>query len=82
MRIRVTFKDPDTMQDTVDEAVKRGPKPDGISKAEWDTIWEDRAERIKSAIADRYMQYGEYLVVDFDVDEEGTAMTARVVPND
>jgi hypothetical protein len=81
MKIRVTLKDPDTMQDAVDEAVQREPKPDGISKAEWADICEARADRIKSAISDKWMDYGEYLIVDFDVDEDGAAGDARVVPN-
>jgi hypothetical protein len=81
MKIRVTLKDPDTMQDAVDEAVSREPKPVGVSKAEWEDIREARADRIKSAISDKWMDYGEYLIVDFDVDEDGAAGDARVVPN-
>jgi hypothetical protein len=81
MRIRVTLKDPDTMHDAVDEAVKREPKPTGISKTEWADICKARAERIKASISDKWMDYGEYLVVDFDVDINGAAGDARVVPS-
>jgi hypothetical protein len=81
MKIRVTLKDPDMMHDAVDDAVKREPKPDGISKAEWADICEARAERIKASISNKWMDYGEYLVVDFEVDEYGAAGDARVVPS-
>lgn len=80
MKIRVTLKDPDTMQDAVDDAVKREKKPEGVSAAEWKDIREARAERIKSAISDRYMQYSEYLEVDFEINEDGEATGATVVP--
>lgn len=77
MKIRVTLKDPDTMQDSVDVAMAREPKPEGISTDEWKGIREDRAGAIKDDIADRWMSYGEYLVVEFDTE----AGTATVIPN-
>jgi hypothetical protein len=82
VKIRVTLKDPDTMQDAVDDAVSREKKPDGISKQEWLDIREARADRIKGAISDKWMDYGEYLVVEFTIDEDGAATEARVVPSE
>jgi len=76
MKIRVTLKDPDTMQDSVDEAVKRLPKPAEVDKEEWADIRDARADKIKSAITNRWMRYGEYLDVEFDTD----AGTATVLP--
>jgi hypothetical protein len=76
MKIRVTLKDPDTMQDAVDEAFKRHDKPVDLSKAEWQGICEGRAEAAKEAISKRWMRYGEYLDVEFDLD----AGTATVLP--
>lgn len=77
MKVRVTLKDPDTMHDAVDDAVKRLPKPDGVDADEWASIREERADKVKSHISSQWMEYGEYLVVDFDTD----AGTATVVPN-
>lgn len=76
MKIRVTLKDPDTMHDAVDEAAKRLPKPEGVSPKEWKSLCEERAGEAKDIISQRWMEYGEYLEVDFDTD----ALTATVVP--
>jgi len=76
MKIRAKFKDPDTMQDAVDDAVKHLPKPDGVSDEEWEGIRSDRADEAKDAIANQFMEYGEYLDVEFDTD----AKTATVLP--
>lgn len=76
MKIRVTLKDPDTMHDAVDEAAKKLPKPDGISAKEWKQICEERADEAKAIISRHWMEYGEYLAVDFDTD----ALTATVIP--
>ena len=75
MKVRVLLKDPDSMADSVEEAVKRLPKPDGISKEEWQSIREGRAAEAVSEISDRWMEYGEYLEVEFDLD----AKTATVI---
>jgi hypothetical protein len=72
MKIRVTLKDPDTMLDSVDEAVKRLPKPADVSASEWAYIREQRGLEAKEHISDRWMRYGEYLDVEFDT-EAGTA---------
>lgn len=76
MKVRITLKDPDTMHDAVDEAAKRLEKPDGIDADEWAHICEQRADKAKGIIAERWMPYSEYLVVEFDTE----AMTATVRP--
>jgi hypothetical protein len=76
MKVRMTLKDPDTMHDAVDEAVKRLPVPDGVSPEEFESIREERADSARSAITDLWMPWGEYLVVEFDTD----AKTATVRP--
>lgn len=75
MKIRVMLKDPDTMHDAVDDAFKRLDKPDGVEADEWAEIRETRARAAKEKISDKWMDYGEYLTVEFDLD----AMTATVV---
>jgi DNA-binding LacI/PurR family transcriptional regulator len=81
MKIRVTLKDPDTMQDAVEEQVKRQHKPDGITAGEWDIIRDERSARYKDAISTKWMEYGEYLVVEFEIDEDGDAIAATVLSN-
>ncbi len=81
MRIRVTLKDPDTMHDAVAAALRREAKPDGLTKSEWADICEARASQIQAAISREWMEYGEYLVVDFWVGEDCEPEDARIVPN-
>lgn len=75
MKVRVTLKDPNTMQDAVDAAVVKLPRPEGVEQDEWEDICEDRAAKAKATISSAWMRYGEYLDVEFDTD----AMTATVV---
>ena len=76
MKVRVTLKDPDTMQDAVYEAAKLEVKTlEGLSKSEREAIAETRAAEATEIIASKWMEYGEYLVVDFDTE----ARTAVVV---
>jgi hypothetical protein len=72
MKVRAYFKDPDTMPDAVDDSAKMLPRPDGISEREWELIREQRAEAAKDYIAGKWMEYSEYLMVEFDTDN-GTA---------
>ena len=81
MKIRVTLKDPDTMHDAVDEAMRKAEKPDGIYENEWRQIQEDRAGAIKDAISRKWMEYG-YLVVEFEVGDDFEATSATVLPNE
>lgn len=76
MKIRVTFKDPDTMQDAVDDAFNAVKAPSGITAEEWRELRSARADAAKSDITDRWMLYGEYIDVEFDLE----AKTATVVP--
>lgn len=76
MKIRVSMKDPDTMQDAVEEAFKHAEKPEGITDEEWEPIREARALEAQQEISSRWMPYGEYLYVEFDTE----AGTATVLP--
>lgn len=83
MVIRVTLKDPDTMHDAVDAAMADQPVPEGVHPDEWDVIREERASQIKRAISAKFMEWGEYLIVDFSVTIDGKAteaIWAKVVP--
>jgi hypothetical protein len=76
MKIRCYFKDPDTMPDAVDDAFKKAPKPDGISDDEWEDVKAARNDEARNHITDKWMEYSEYLMVEFDTD----AGTATVIP--
>jgi hypothetical protein len=76
MKIRVTFKDPDRMPDAVADALADVEQPSGVSAEEWSDIKESRSVELKAHITERWMDYGEYLRVEFDTD----AGTATVLP--
>ncbi len=75
MKIRCLFKDPDTMPDAVIDALGKMEAPEGVSPDEWEDIRESRVETIQSQIADDFMEYSEYIEVEFDTE----ARTAIVV---
>ena len=75
MKIRITMKDPDTMIETVDEAVKEDVAKLGLlSKDEAEAIIEMRAEAERDKLS-AWFRYSEYLTVECDTE----AMTARVL---
>lgn len=76
MKVRVKFKDPDRMHDGVEDAVRALQKPEGISNTEWANLKGTRMEDAAAHITDKWMEYGEYLDVEFDTD----AGTATVLP--
>ena len=76
MKVRVTLKDPDTMHDAVEGAVARLPKPEDLCPQEWADVRDSRVCKVSDAISEKWMEYGEYLVVEFDTD----AGTATVIP--
>lgn len=75
MKIRVKFKDPDTMQDAVIDALKQVERPLGVEPFEWEQLKGERAIRITEEITDLWMDDGEYLDVEFDTG----AKTAKVL---
>jgi hypothetical protein len=79
MKIRVSLKDPDTMHDAVCDAVQRDTKFSltGVTEPERVQISRDRSTEIQGKITDRWMPYGEYLLVEFDTDD----WSAKVLPS-
>lgn len=73
MKIRVTLKDPDAMPDAVTDAYARLSAPHGITDDEWQELRARRASEARASIAHAWMEYSEYLVVEFDT-EAGTAV--------
>ena len=74
MKFRIMFKDPDGVSECLDDAAKDA-LPEGLDADEREAVIETRCEKLKK-FAERWIEYGEYLCVEFDAD----AGTAVVVP--
>ncbi len=75
MKLKVMFKELDSLSDSIDEALKREQKPSDISDDEQKYLHEMRREQVKK-FTSRWFEYGEYLTVELDTD----AQTCVVVP--
>lgn len=66
MKIRVTLKDPDALQDAINEAVDEEIKKlDDILREDSEDISEVFEEKAKN-VAREWFKYGEYLTVEID----------------
>jgi hypothetical protein len=76
MKIKVTMKDPDTLQDAIADAVKDElGATDGIDQDERELLADSRSEKY-AEIAETWFRYGEYLTVEIDT----AARTCTVLP--
>lgn len=76
MKIKVTMKDPDTLGDAVDDAVRTEiARIDGLDAADREALFEGRREKV-GELAAKWFKWGEYLSVEIDTD----AGTATVLP--
>lgn len=75
MKVRVTMKDPDTLQDAIEDAVKTEVRELGLTQAEAAAVVELRAEAVQE-VASVWFEYGECLTVEIDTD----AKTCVAVP--
>lgn len=75
MKFTVTIKDPDVFADAVQEAVTAEVRALNLDEDEADAVIERRTEKVND-ILKRWVEYGEYIRVEFDTD----AKTATVVP--
>ncbi len=74
--IRIYFKDPDGVDEAINEEAKRQVDAlQGIDDSERSILLESRKDKI-SSLLNEWIQYGEYCMVEIDT-EKGTA---RVVP--
>lgn len=74
MKIQVTMKDPDTMHEAVEDAVKAEVAALGLPRDEAEDLVEIRVEKELSKMG-KWFEYGEYLRVECDTE----AMTATVL---
>lgn len=76
MKFRVTMKDPDTLHDEIDDAIKKDPGLLSIAdKDEREAVAAIRKEKLHD-LCRQWFEYGEYLVVEIDTE----AKTCTVVP--
>lgn len=75
MRFQVTMKDPDTLHDAIDDAVKKDPSLAGLDADEKEAVVEVRRDKLHE-LARRWFEYGEYLTVEIDTDTK----TCTVIP--
>lgn len=68
MKFKVTMKDPDGVQDCLDEAAKEYAMsiPD-LTEDEREAVQEKRRDFI-GAVVGKWFEYGEYLTVEIDTD--------------
>ena len=74
MKFTVNMKDPDTLQDAIEDAV-REINIEGVTPDELEVIRDKRKEKI-SELCGRWFEWGEYLRVEIDTEAE----TCTVVP--
>ena len=75
-KLRVTFKDPDSLTDQINEHVKGSLDDLGLDADEMSAVAERRAEKIGDMIG-KYFEYGEYVSIEIDLDAK--PITLRVL---
>lgn len=75
MKVRITFKDPDGPDDAIEEAFDNA---DDLPKdeEEREAVVEMRVEKLREALTDKWLPYGEYVTLEYDTEAD----TMRVVP--
>jgi hypothetical protein len=78
MKFKVTMKDPDALCDAIDDCPEiKASIPDGLDDDEREEVFSRRKTKARE-FAGRWMDYGEYITVEFDTD----AGTATIVPTE
>lgn len=73
MKIKIYLKDPDTLYDSINEAVDE--TVDGLPNDESEALKEIKKEKYRE-IANEWFEYGEYVMLEMDTEEK----TCRVIP--
>jgi hypothetical protein len=77
MKIKLTFKDPDGVSCSIDDAVNKSvAEVTGISEDEREELKETRREQIEDAIK-AFVEYSEYVTIEIDT-ETGTAKVLKI----
>lgn len=76
MKFQVLMKDPDVLQDAIDDAIDADVrKIAGLSEDEIEAVKNERSGKVRE-LCGKWFEYGEYLNVEIDTD----AGTCTVVP--
>ena len=76
MKFRITMKDPDGPYECIQDEAKKSLKAiEGLSEDDREALHENRVNEMR-AFASKWMEYGEYIEVEFDTEAE----TATVIP--
>lgn len=67
MKITVSMKDPDTLDDAIKDAVAAEIKAVDLPDDEKDLLIKSRVEKARE-VCRKWFEYGEYLVVEVDTD--------------
>lgn len=74
MKFKITFKDPDAVEDCIYEEIRQQVNELKLSDAEADAVCEVRIAETEKKLAS-WLKYGEYITVEFDLEN----MTATVL---
>ena len=78
MKIRLTMKDPDTLNDAIEEAVKDDIARLGLSAEEAEAVKDIRIEKA-AEVCSKWFRYSELLTVEIDTEAQ-TCVVAEVAP--
>ena len=69
MKFKITLKDPDGYYDGLQDAVKQSLAETNLPEDEQDMLRDSRMEKL-GELLDKWFEYGEYLTVEVDTEEE------------
>lgn len=76
MKLKITFKDPDGVYDSVHDAVEEEVnKIADLDEDEKESLVEARSEKVKQLLK-KWITHEEYVTIEFDTDE-GTAIVLK-----
>lgn len=76
MKFTVSMKNPDALDDAIQDAVRKElASNDGISADEVDILMEHRSEKVRE-VCKQWFEHGEYLTVEIDT-QAGTCTVQR-----
>jgi len=75
MKVQITFKDPDALEDCITEALEE-VTVEGISADELEAVKEKRREEVRD-LCRQWFKWGEYLTVEVDTESKTCAVVAN-----
>lgn len=76
MKFTVTMKDPDTLHDAIDDAVREDVAGiEGLSKEDRAALFETRQDAVR-AVARKWFKYSEYVTIEIDTEAKTATVCA------